>query len=276
MRKERDPGKRTRSGLNQSSKRDCIAHLLRESVATMASLQQAARPIRDEAEDFREILSKGKQLVLKEGRAADLSEESKNLLLKELFLSSRRGYSLAKAGLITENEYQQMPMVLLFSQLDSLFDLPRIWSSLERSVKLIREPCGTFLELFLQPDWDTADLFDYTGEGIFSLSMVLMEAQPLLDRYGKIPSRDDNQRWEVPLVYIICRMVFDALFEQPNPPTVHELLEKITELTDRLPRLLSSKEAGIALFLVDLIVSNAEQPEGLSMQFLMRFLENKR
>jgi hypothetical protein len=224
-------------------------------------------------EEFRRSLSEAKERVLE--RAATHQE------LLRLSLLSLRGFALADKGHILEEEAQQMSMVLFFAKLGEHFHLETILQSLRTSVDLIKKPLETprespetFLELYVEPGCSFDGLLVPSGKGIFFLSSILMNTSPLRDRYGKSGSREklrQHRRWAVPLVYILSRVVHEVLC----PQTAGDLMQLIQKLTNSLFRVAhSSRDAGIGLFLMDLIVSDA-RPRGLSLDFLIKTLEVK-
>jgi hypothetical protein len=221
-------------------------------------------------EEFRRSLSEAKQRVLE--KAATRQE------LIRLFLLSRRGFALAGLGHIEEDEAHQMSMVLFFAELGENFHLETILKSLRTSVDLIQKPLETprespqtFLELYVEPGCSFDELLVPSGNGIFLLSSILMNSSPLRDRYGKSGSREklhQHRRWAVPLVYILSRVVHEVLC----PQTADDLIQLIQKMTNKLFRVvISSRDAGIGLFLTDLIVSDA-RPRGLSLDFLIKTL----
>jgi hypothetical protein len=234
--------------------------------------------LQNPAVDFRHQLAKGKRLVLKRGMEDNLSDDD-NTNSNQLLVALRSGLGYAELGLVHDTDIQQMSMVVLFDQFHTLFDLHIIQSSIRKSFNLVKSREESFLELYLSPDECNFDdlIWDLTGEGIMGLSAMLKAAPLPRNCYGKIPQRQGHERdkhWHVPLVYICCRMVLDVLLHQLYPPTIHEVVKMIDQVTSRFPFLQYSKDAGVALFLVDLIAGErGRHPKGLSMTFLIDTLQ---
>lgn len=220
------------------------------------------------AEDFRGLLEEGKNFVLHIGKSG--STLSDNSFVNKLFLMSRNGYDLARRGMIDESEFQEMTMVVLFANLGTLFNIEFTRESLRASIFKRKD---TMMELYLPPDEAFgSDLLHYTGKGIFRLSTILKQAPALSDRYGKVPCERLDRRWEVPLVYVICRMVYDVFMKQRFATTLEFILRKVDQIMSKLPHIVSSQKAGIGLFLLDLFVSKDVLPEGLTLDFVIEKL----
>jgi hypothetical protein len=199
-------------------------------------------------EVFLRRLDCAKRLVLE----GDVETRSRLDIKTSFSRVSRRSPWLVDQGLISIHHEQEMAMACFFWEFGLLFKLRTVLESFARSVSLLRNLRGTFLELYLEPDFSFAKLFDETGRGIFSLPEILMEASPLVNRYGEPDNRQKefrNQRWEVPLVYILCGA---ALELYRGTVSMAELFGTLRASLNKLSfTLQSSRDAGLALFMLD-------------------------
>jgi hypothetical protein len=199
-------------------------------------------------EEFLRRLDCAKRLVLE----GDLNTRSRVDIKTSLYRLSRRSPWLVDQGLISVHHEQEMAMACFFWEFGKLFKLRTVLESFARSVSLLRNLSGTFLELYLEPDFSFAKLFDETGSGIFSLPGILMEASPLINRFGEPDNRQiefRNQRWEIPLVYMLCGAGLELYRGTSSMAEVfHTLRACFNKLSFTLQ---SSRDAGLALFMLD-------------------------
>ena len=227
-------------------------------------------------ESFRRRLDCAKRLVLK----GDAETRARRDIRTSLFRASRHSSWLADQGLISIHQEQEMAMVCFFWEFGESFDLNTVLDSLARSVSLLRNLKGTFLELYLEPDYSFSKLVDDEGYGIFSLPEILMKAPPLVNRYGEHDNRQKefrNQRWEVPLIYLLCGVGLELYRGTASGP---ELLDTVRTSFNKLSFLLqSSMDAGLTLFLLDSFLLNNEGGEtlpGMTLESVREKLAAKR
>ena len=212
-------------------------------------------------------------------------EKEKLEKLRLLLLSKKAQYWAGKGG-IRLDEALQLSMVCFCAELRDLFPQDTnetlvantISTSLRRTIDRLRQSTDTFLALFLEPDLeDIDDIFE--DDGVFLLPSILMQSPPLADRQGNTGREEkmfERRRWEVPLFYILSRVVYDVMNQYSAGFTVEPLLKRIENLTKKVSSpLLSNQEAGTTLFLFDLLLSGEQLPEGMSLKFVVNRLSRK-
>lgn len=223
-------------------------------------------------EIFLRRLECAKRLVL-EGDAETHSRED---IRRSIFRLTLHSSWLASEKLIHIHQELEMAMVYFFWEFAELFDLTTVLDSFARSIALLQ---GTFMELYLEPDHPFANLMEKSGNGIFSLPEILMNAPPLVNRFGEQDNRIKgfrNQRWEIPMVYILCGVSSDILKTVP----ISECFDRIRESLNTLKfTVTSSRDAGLCLFLLDSFLLRNDNGNSLAeatLEFVKEKLEFNR
>lgn len=218
-----------------------------------------------------------------------------------LYTSSRRSFLTAQSSSQSFNVAHELPHEISFvhflAELGHVLEnnengrylkVSDILVSFAGSLELLDgsvDGVESFLELFSATSNISQSgrltLLQEGGFGVFKISSFLLDAARDCSQVsGRTSTLQEKRRWEVPFVYILCRLLFDILYVGESPsfrPDAPTLLSAISNCIDSLFHVTkNSRDAGFALWAFDTLLFSRIRPclypDGLTVSLVFDIL----
>ena len=210
----------------------------------------------------------------------EVEPDQLKVLNPSLLEAARPIYRLVRQGHISQQELHQACMAHLCLQLRTQqTSMTSIRSSVASCLDIRGVAQGSIMELLLDSDIDWVEALHKDESSILDLPTLLSASKGRPKKKNRMrASTVEQSLWKVSLVFVLGQLAYDTLCQLPFTFTVSELVDKMYQLAESFGTLRNSSflENGIYLFLFDLYLHKRGNVEGLTLEYVVNKVTQRR